>query len=106
MNTLGGIGNSIRDGSMRGILRPNVGLFLECKVPDGKKFFEGECIPSVSTLQSLFMDLDDDHYPHAWRGATICFVFGLGLLVNIITESPLLYLICVVYLRKVTYTHW
>ena len=44
-------------------------------------FFENECIPNIKTIQTLFTDLDDTKYPHAWRGAVICFVFGLGLMV-------------------------
>ena len=44
-------------------------------------FFENECIPNIKTIETLFTDLDDTKYPHAWRGAVICFVFGLGLMV-------------------------
>ena len=35
----------------------------------------------MKTIETLFTDLDDTKYPHAWRGAVICFVFGLGLMV-------------------------
>ena len=59
-----------------------VGLFLECTQPSGQKFFEGECIPDPNDLKSLFTDLDEDKYPHAWRGAIIAFVLGLGLMVS------------------------
>jgi len=51
------------------------------QVPEGKKFFEGECIPELDQLEKLFTDLNDDLYPHAWRGAVVCFVFGLTLMV-------------------------
>ena len=59
-----------------------VGLFLHCTQPSGQKFFEGECIPDPNDLKSLFTDLDEDKYPHAWRGAIIAFVLGLGLMVS------------------------
>ncbi len=62
-------------------LHPDTGLFLECSMPDPPNLFEGECIPNVNDYKDLFADLDDDNYPHAWRGAVICFVLGFVLLV-------------------------
>jgi len=69
-----------------------VGLFLHCTQPSGQKFFEGECIPDPNDLKSLFTDLDEDKYPHAWRGAIIAFVLGLGLM--LITDLFALLTIC------------
>ena len=59
----------------------NLTVFVFSKVPDGKKFFEGECIPDWDNIEKLFTDMNDDLYPHAWRGAVVCFVFGLALMV-------------------------
>ena len=59
-----------------------MGLFIECTQPTGQKFFEGECIPDPNNLKSLFTELNEDEYPHAWRGAIIAFVLGLGLMVR------------------------
>ena len=82
LDTVSGIGQTVADGDLRNALTRDVGLFLRCKVPDGTKFFEGECIPDWDSVETLFTDLDDTKYPHAWRGAVICFVLGLGLLVR------------------------
>ncbi len=60
----------------------DTGLFLECTSPGEPTFFEGECIPNVRDYQELFANFEDDEYPHAWRGAVICFVVGFGLLVR------------------------
>ncbi len=72
---------TVSDGDYN-LLDRSAGLFLKCKEPEGTKFFEGECIPDLDNVQSLFTDLDDTKYPHAWRGAVICFVIGLGLMVS------------------------
>lgn len=92
LDTMKGIGETIRDGDVKNALDRNVGLFLNCKVPDGKKFFEGECIPEWDNIEKLFTDMNDDLYPHAWRGAVVCFVFGLALMV--ITDLFALMTIC------------
>jgi hypothetical protein len=72
---------SVSDGDYN-VLNRHAGLFLACKEPEGTKFFEGECIPDLDKVATLFTDLDDKEYPHAWRGAVICFVIGLGLMVR------------------------
>lgn len=87
-----GIGQTVMDGDIKNVIDKNAGLFLHCKVPEGKKFFEGECIPELDQLEKLFTDLNDDLYPHAWRGAVVCFVFGLTLMV--ITDLFALMTIC------------
>jgi len=46
--------------------------------------FEGECVPDLSYLEKVFNELDDDKYPHAWRGTVIC--FGVGVAVMAFTE--------------------
>ena len=51
------------------------------QVPNGKKVFEGECIPELDSLEKMFTEFNDDTYPHAWRGSVLCFVFGLALMV-------------------------
>ncbi len=73
--------NAISDGDFKGAVKPSIGLFLHCTVPETSHFFADECIPDLNKVETLFMDLDDNEYPHAWRGAVICFVVGLGLLV-------------------------
>ena len=55
-------------------------------------FFEGECIPDWASIESLYTDLDDSKYPHAWRGAVVCFIFGLALM--IITDLFALLTVC------------
>lgn len=47
--------------------------------------FDGECVPDLSYLEKVFNELDDDKYPHAWRGTVIC--FGVGLVVMAFTEA-------------------
>ena len=51
------------------------------QIPEGKKFFEGECIPEWDSIEKMFQDMNDEVYPHAWRGAVLCFILGLGLMV-------------------------
>ena len=43
---------------------------------------EGLIVPERS-VQIGIRSFSDDEYPHAWRGAVICFVVGYGLLVGI-----------------------
>eukprot|EP00095_Tigriopus_kingsejongensis_P009664 maker-scaffold1197_size55989-snap-gene-0.11 protein:Tk09664 transcript:maker-scaffold1197_size55989-snap-gene-0.11-mRNA-1 annotation:"lipoma hmgic fusion partner-like 2 protein" len=91
-NTVSGIANGFSEGNFADISHPHVGLFLKCKVPEGKKFFEGECIPDVASIQTLFTDLDDSKYPHTWRGAVLVFVMGLALM--LLTDIFALLTIC------------
>ena len=81
VNTAKGVGTSVLDGDLSKALTKDVGLFLNCKEIQGKKFFEGECIPDLEQLETMFTELKEDTYPHAWRGAIICFVFGLFLMI-------------------------
>ena len=46
-----------------------------------KQLFEGECFPTTDYIEELFTDLDDKKYPHAWRGAVVCFALGEALMV-------------------------
>merc|ERR1711944_301967 len=58
------------------LLDESVGLFTECeKMRDHNKFFDGECIPKVDHIKTVFENFDDKIYPHAWRGAVLCFAF-------------------------------
>ena len=66
--------------------------FFALQQIESKPFFEGECIPNLDTVKSLFTDLDDTNYPHAWRGAVVCFVFGLALM--ILTDLFALLTVC------------
>ena len=66
--------------------------FFSFQQIESKPFFEGECIPNLDTVKSLFTDLDDTKYPHAWRGAVVCFVFGLALM--ILTDLFALLTVC------------
>ena len=84
--------NAIGGGKVTDALERHVGLFINCKEIQDNKFFEGECIPNWDHIQSLFTDLDDSRYPHAWRGAVVCFVFGLALMV--ITDLFALLTVC------------
>ena len=44
--------------------------------PEGA-FFEGECVPNLNDLESIYTKWDREVYPHAWRGAILCFTLGL-----------------------------
>jgi len=92
MNTVSDIGSSLSKGDLAGAIHPKVGLFFDCTKMEPDAFFEGECIPKLEEIKSLFTNLDDSKYPHAWRGAVICFVFGLGLMV--ITDLFALLTVC------------
>lgn len=84
--------NTVVSGNIGGdIPKPQVGLFMECKVPSGKKFFKGECIPDLENVMNLF-NVKETEYPHAWRGAVLFFVFGLALM--IITDIFALLTVC------------
>jgi hypothetical protein len=91
LDTMSGMVTDVTDGDFN-VLGRSAGLFLKCKEPEGTKFFEGECIPDLNNVATLFTDLDDTKYPHAWRGAVICFTIGLGLMV--ITDLFALLTIC------------
>lgn len=81
VDSISSIANTISDGDFKGLTKHHTGLFLKCTEPQGRKFFDGECIPEIAALQSLFTDLEDEKYPHAWRGAVICFVLGLAFMI-------------------------
>jgi len=98
MNTLTNLGNSINDGGIKtvedlenNIVKGYLGLFKDCKRPEGA-FFEGECVPSLDNLEEIYTDWNTAVYPHAWRGAILCFT--LGLFVCILTHLFALLTIC------------
>jgi len=90
--TLTNVFDAVSKGDVNQLQTDSVGLFIECTQPTGQKFFEGECIPDPNDLKTLFTELNEDQYPHAWRGAIIAFVLGLGLMV--ITDLFALLTIC------------
>jgi len=69
----------------------SLGLFINCKKPSGDQmgFFFGECIPNLDTLESNFYSEDDRDFPHAWKGAIICFCLGLAIMVLTVVLSLL-----------------
>jgi len=91
-DTVTSIGNDLASGNVGNIVKKEVGLFIHCTPIDSKPFFEGECIPKLAEIEKLFTDLDDSKYPHAWRGAVICFVFGLAIM--ILTDLFALLTVC------------
>jgi len=91
------VGTAVSDGKVGGLIDNNIGLFKQCTDPVSlgeKKFFEGECIPNVEEIKRMFDPdrIDNDDYPHAWRGAVVCFTLGLGIMV--ITDLFALLTIC------------
>ena len=56
------------------------------QTPDGA-FFEGECVPNLDDIETIFTNWDGEVYPHAWRGAILCFT--LGLFVCVVTGIAL-----------------
>ena len=44
--------------------------------PEGA-FFEGECVPNIDDIKTIYTEWDRNMYPHAWRGAILCFTLGL-----------------------------
>ena len=56
------------------------------QTPDGA-FFEGECVPNLDDIETIFTNWDGEIYPHAWRGAILCFT--LGLFVCVVTGITL-----------------
>lgn len=94
------IGNSLSEGVTdlskltESVKIQNVGLFEKCKKPDGA-FFEGECVPNLDDLEAIYTKWDEktqQMYPHAWRGAILCFT--LGLFVCVVTDLFALLTIC------------
>jgi hypothetical protein len=91
LDTATGLVNNVASG--QDVTQRTVGLFMDCKEITRDKFFEGECIPNLEWIKEKFItDLDDQKYPHAWRGAVVCFVLGLGLM--IITDLFALLTVC------------
>lgn len=91
VSTLENLGNSLRDGKIFDMTTPNIGLFEDCTKPEGA-FFEGECVPNLDDLKAIYTKWDGQVYPHAWRGAILCFT--LGLCVCVITDLFALLTIC------------
>jgi len=92
LDTVSDVGNQLSKGNIGEVTLRKIGLFKDCTQIESKPFFEGECIPNLDTVKSLFTDLDDTNYPHAWRGAVVCFVFGLALM--ILTDLFALLTVC------------
>lgn len=94
INAASDVVTNVQDGAKNAedLLRNEVGLFKDCVQMDNGKLFEGECIPDWEKLHELYTDMDSDKYPHSWRGAVICFVIGLGLMV--ITDLFALLTVC------------
>merc|ERR1719346_511381 len=91
MDTAVGIFNEATSGDIKGVedlgklAEKNVGLFKDCmNIANHEAMFQGECFPTLEELQSIFTDLNDEKYPHAWRGAVL--LFGLGLALMVITD--------------------
>lgn len=98
-SVLESVKDAVEDGSnirniADSVTKSSIGLFEDCKRPDGA-FFEGECIPNLGDLenfQKIYIDWDGKVYPHAWRGAILC--FSLGLIVCVLTDLFALLTIC------------
>jgi len=92
------VNSAVSDSSkIDGLMDNHIGLFTQCTDPVAigeKKFFEGECIPDLKEIKRMFDPdrIDNDDYPHAWRGAVVCFTLGLGIMV--ITDLFALLTIC------------
>ena len=54
--------------------------------PEGA-FFEGECVPNLDDLEEIYTNWKAEVYPHAWRGAILCFT--LGLFVCVLTGTDI-----------------
>lgn len=83
--------NLVNDGKLLDVSSSDVGLFLAC-TQHKKGLFEGECVPSIDELKTIFTKWNDETYPHAWRGAILC--FSLGLFVCVITDLFALLTVC------------
>jgi len=88
---VGDLVTSIKQGEMFDMTTPHIGLFTDCTTPDGA-FFEGECVPNLDDIETIFTNWDGEIYPHAWRGAILCFT--LGLFVCVVTDLFALLTIC------------
>jgi len=92
------INDAVSDGGkVSDLIKSNIGLFKQCTDPTSlgdKKFFEGECIPNLDEIKDMFDPdkLDNEDYPHAWRGAVVCFTLGLAIMV--LTDLFALLTIC------------
>lgn len=77
------LGKNILDGKVDAteITTIPLGLFPNCKAPNGRLLFEGECVPDWDTLMTKLFEMKDETYPHAWKGAVLAFGIGLGLMV-------------------------
>jgi len=82
--SLAGLANNIM-GAMG--QEPDLGLFPECKQPQGKLLFEGECVPRWDKMKEKLFDSDDNEYPHAWKGAVLAFAIGLALMLLTVVLS-------------------
>lgn len=86
-DTVSGIFDNVKNGDIDSIqdagklAEKNIGLFKDCMDIQQKKLYEGECFPTLEELQTIFTRFENDEYPHAWRGAIVCFGFGLALMV-------------------------
>ena len=56
------------------IISSKTSIFLQ--KPEGA-FFEGECVPNIDDIKTIYTEWDRNMYPHAWRGAILCFTLGL-----------------------------
>lgn len=67
----------------------SLGLFLRCKKASGDQMglFIGECLPNLYTLEEEFYSADDTVFPHAWKGAVLCFATGLAIMVMTVALS-------------------
>jgi len=82
---------SASDGVIFDVAKENIGLFEKCTKPEGA-FFEGECVPNIDDIKTIYTEWDRNMYPHAWRGAILCFT--LGLFVCVLTDLFALLTIC------------
>jgi len=90
--------NQVKDGDLNAndlvdkIAFSSMGLFKDCTKPEGA-FFEGECVPNLDDLEEIYTNWTNTQlYPHAWRGAILCFT--LGLFVCVLTDLFALLTIC------------
>jgi len=90
-DTFKNIGKSLEGGEIFDITTAHLGLFEDCTKPEGA-FFEGECVPNLEQLEEIYTDWNREVYPHAWRGAILCFT--LGLFVCVLTDLFALLTIC------------
>jgi len=82
-NLFGKVQKTVEDGhvNLDTLVGNRLGLFPDCKAPSGRLLFEGECVPDWKTLMNKLFEMEDETYPHAWKGAVLAFGIGLGLMV-------------------------